>query len=272
MDEYMHENARGGMAGEFFDRRTPLTRSLVFEEHIPITSEITSYESAREIIRNAEFGAVGICYCRHKKAHRRESCDKGAPMEGICISLGTAARFMARRGFAEPRNTEELLIILDRARELKLTHITDNIRDKPSFICKCCSCCCELLAGVQAGYHEGIAKTPFLAVIDVDTCNACGMCFAACNIKAIGLGDSEEGVAAKRRYAMVNAASCLGCGACISACTKEAIFLLERRSRPVPPETRKDLFKRMLREKGRLTPYLASGLKRRVRKMLRVRR
>src|SRR6185369_6381344 len=170
MREYLEES----QAGEFFGSTTPLTRSLLYEEHIPVTSEVTSYDRAREIIREAGFGAVGMCYCRHKKEHLDEICDKGAPVDGICISLGSAARFMARRGFAEEKSIDELLAVLDRARGLNLTHITDNIRHKPSFICNCCSCCCELLAGVQMGYHNGIAKTGFRAVISPEPCNGCG--------------------------------------------------------------------------------------------------
>ena len=84
MREYLEES----QAAEFFGSTTPLTRSLVYEEHIPVISEITTYERAREIIREAGFGAVGICYCRHKKEHLGEKCAKGAPVEGICISLG----------------------------------------------------------------------------------------------------------------------------------------------------------------------------------------
>ena len=65
--------------------------------------QVTSYEGAREIIRKSGGGAVGLCYCRHKKEHLDESCAKGAPVESICISLGSAAKFMVRRGFAEER-------------------------------------------------------------------------------------------------------------------------------------------------------------------------
>jgi hypothetical protein len=144
MREYLEES----QAKEFFGSKTPLTRSLLYEEHIPVTSEVTSYERARDIIREAGFGAVGMCYCRHKKEHLSETCDKGAPVDGICISLGSAARFMSRRGFAREKSVDELLAVLDTARGYNLTHITDNIRHKPSFICNCCSCCCELLAGV----------------------------------------------------------------------------------------------------------------------------
>ncbi len=271
MTEYMYENPREGMAREFFGSKTQLTRSLVYEDQIPVTSEITTYESAREIIRQAGYGAVGMCYCRHKKEHLGETCHKGAPLEGGCISLGTAAKFMVRRGFAEAKSTDELLAVLDRARELNLTHVTDNIRHKPSFICNCCSCCCELLAGVQLGYHEGIAKTPFLAAINVEICNGCGLCFAACNVKAIGREAATEGEGELRHYGAINEESCLGCGACISACAKKAISLVARSEKQIPPEKRKDLFKRMLREKGRLTPYLVSGTKKRVRRLLKLR-
>ena len=145
MHEYLFEDPENLMRKEMFASKTPLTRSLPYEEHIPVNSVVTTYESARQIVRDAGYGAIGMCYCRHKKEHLNQSCDKNAPTQEICISLGNAARFMVRRGFAQERSVEDLLLVLDRARELNLTHITDNIRYKPSFICNCCSCCCNKL-------------------------------------------------------------------------------------------------------------------------------
>jgi len=258
MHEYLFEDPEKGMGREFFASPTPLTRSLAYDEHIPVHSEATTWERAREIVRDAGYGAVGMCYCRHQKEHLNQSCQKGAPTEGICISLGNAARFMVRRGFAEERSVEDLLAVLDRARELRLTHITDNIRHKPSFICNCCSCCCELLAGVQHGFANGVAKAGYTLAIDAGSCQGCGLCGKACNVEALTRMDNPGG---KPKFSMtVDEGRCLGCGACISACPTGSLSL-QKVDRPLPPEKKRDLFKQILKEKKRLTPFVVEGVK-----------
>ncbi len=258
MQEYLYADPQTGQASEFFGSKTPLTRSLAYEETVPVSSTVTSYEGAREIIQKAGYGAVGMCYCRHKKEHLNESCAKGAPVEGICISLGNAARFMVRRGFAQEKSVDELLAVIDKAREFNLTHVTDNIRHKPSFICNCCSCCCELLAGVQAGYSEGVGKTGLLVDVDPDKCVGCGLCAKACNVSALEV-DSE-------RQLQIAEKVCLGCGACIPTCPKGALRMVPTAT-PEIPEKKRDLMKQILREKKRTTPYVIDGVKRKVRRL-----
>ncbi len=260
MEEYLtdYEN---GHAKEFFGSKTPLTRSLVYEDHIPVSSVITTYESARKIIKESSFGAVGMCYCRHQKEHAGGTCKKGVPIEGICISLGKGAEFLARRGFAEEKSKEELLDIIDMADDLNLTHITDNVRNKPSFICNCCGCCCHIMAGVQAGYYNGVAKTNYIAAIDSKLCDYCGDCFKACNVGAIGLDKSQHYFNRSERVSKVKEEICLGCGACISSCEKEAISLTPRENPSIPTGWKRDLFKTILKEKGRMTPFIISRVK-----------
>jgi len=267
MHEYLYGDPEQKMGREFFASKTPLTRSLPYEEHIPVSSQVATYESAREIIKRAGYGAIGMCYCRHKKEHLNDSCKKGAPTKEICISLGTAAKFMVRRGFAEYRTTEQLLAVLDKARELRLTHITDNIRHKPSFICNCCSCCCELLGGVQQGFPMGVAKTNYTLQIDGETCLGCGLCQKACNVTALEAVAAENGKRKKRMTVLPD--NCLGCGACIGACPSKSLSLIPA-SRPEIPEKKKDLFKAILKEKKRLTPFVLHGIKKKILRSIRM--
>ncbi len=266
MHEYLYGDPEQKMGREFFTSKTPLTRSLAYEEHIPVNSQVATYESAREIIKNSGYGAIGMCYCRHKKEHLGETCKKDAPTHEICISLGTAAKFMVRRGFAEKRSTEQLLTVLERARDLRLTHITDNIRHKPSFICNCCSCCCELLGGVQRGYPMGVAKTNYTLRIDVETCLGCGLCQKACNVAALEMVESENGK--RKKTVRIIGDNCLGCGACISVCPSHSLSLVYAAGRPLPPEKKKDLFKQILKEKKKLTPFIIDGIKNKIRRSL----
>jgi Na+-translocating ferredoxin:NAD+ oxidoreductase RNF subunit RnfB len=261
MEEYFHENPHGGMAKEFFDSRTPLTRSLVYDDQIPVDSEVTSFEHARQIIEQASYGAVGICYCRHKKHHLQQPCAKDVPMEDTCISLGSGARFLVRRGFAREQTTEQLLAIIERARELGLTHITDNIRHKPAFICNCCSCCCELMAGVQMGYHEGIAKAPFIAQVDNERCNGCGLCIDTCNVGALVSCGENQSVELQEQI-------CLGCGACILSCAREALSMEQRSDKQATPRNRKEMMMHRLIERGRATPFVVSGAKKGLKKLI----
>jgi len=258
MHEYLFEDPQKRMGHEMFGSTTQLTRALAYEEHVPVESVVTTWQSARELVKKAGYGAIGMCYCRHQKEHRGGNCAKKAPTENICISLGTAARFMVRRGFAEQRSVDELLDILDRAHELKLTHITDNIRHKPSFICNCCSCCCELLGGVMQGFPDGVAKAPYILEIDSSTCIGCGLCWKNCNVGAITPLGSDD-----NKRAAVSEERCLGCGACISSCPIDSLSLSPV-ERPLPPEKKRDLFTRILKEKKRYTPYVIETVKKKV--------
>ncbi len=267
MEEYFHHDGKNGQIGEFFGSKTQLTRSLVYEDHVPVTSEVVNFESAKKIIEDASYGSAGMCFCRHKREHEGKTCKKGAPVEEICITLGKGARFFVRRGFATEKTTSELIEIIERAQSLNLTHVTDNIRGRPTFICNCCGCCCEIMQGVQTGFYNGVAKTSYIAVIDPDKCTYCGQCFTACNVKAIRpKKDNQSDVNLIKSE--VKQEICLGCGACLSSCPENAIKLIPRADYKKPVKSKKEMYMRILWEKRRLSPFLISRVKKSFRNII----
>lgn len=71
---------------------------------------------------------------------------------------------------------------------------------------------------VLRGYIE---LEPFVAYVDVDKCDMCGICVDECKYGAIEIRDYGD----KGKKAWVNKALCKGCGLCVSVCPKEAIQL-----------------------------------------------
>jgi len=112
------------------------------------------------------------------------------------------------------------------------------------------------------GYYDGVAKSSFIARIDPEKCDYCGDCFSACNVKAIGRDKHSS-----KKVSEIKTAVCLGCGACISACSKNAISLIPRENPAIPIRSKQELFRKILSEKGRLSPFVYEIAKKKARKL-----
>ena len=117
------------------------------------------------------------------------------------------------------------------------------------------------MAGVQMGFADGIAKTPFIARVDRDLCDYCGDCLKTCNVKCIGLDRDARQRPRGERFAAVDPAVCLGCAACTTVCERNALSLTPRMDHVTPPKSKGRLFAHILWEKGRLAPFAAEGVK-----------
>jgi heterodisulfide reductase subunit A2 len=62
---------------------------------------------------------------------------------------------------------------------------------------------------------------PLVAIVEPDSCTACGDCLTACPYDAISM--AEEG---DRHYAVISPTACKGCGGCVPVCPENAIDLL----------------------------------------------
>lgn len=216
-EEYM---AGGGAAGILkpqpaLHRVVPVHRSVKSDQILP-------YEDVRGLILKSKAFSVRDCICRvqqDKLGQRR--CDFQLLN---CMGLSFSER--------PPRpgdiNQEQAMAILDESEKAGLVHAVSNVIDDVSYICNCCGCCCGVLRGITDwGIEESVARANYFAVIDQDTCTACGLCTQRCQVKAIVQKDDVHTVTRPR---------CIGCGLCVTACPEQAIRL-ERKpdSEVVPP-------------------------------------
>jgi Pyruvate/2-oxoacid:ferredoxin oxidoreductase delta subunit len=254
MDAYMSGDE--AFAREVFGTDTVIGRALVREDQVAEDSvpDVLDWERATALVREARSLAVSLCYCRHKAEHLERDCD--APKE-ICLSLNDGADFVLRHEFGRPVSVDEGLEILERARSHGLVHIADNVRNRPSYVCNCCSCCCEQLRSVNRYDFRAVNPSGFQPLQgDPKLCKGCTRCARACPVTAIGMKPAQ--VDRRRKNTLrpeVDLERCLGCGLCAEACPQGAMTMTRSKEQPCVPENRLERALRMALEKGRL-PHL----------------
>jgi ferredoxin len=110
--------------------------------------------------------------------------------------------------------------------------------ESPQFVgtCNCCSCCCGIFHGQKlSGAKEAAQKSNYRAVINEETCTACGACILRCPVDAITEGPKRwpAVVAAPCQAApellpgksVVDRDTCIGCGVCVIGCVPDAIVM-----------------------------------------------
>ena len=205
--------------------------SILPEEH----TRVLDYESATHIVDTASKCAVGICSCRHEKLHAGvKKCD--LPLE-TCASFGWAADYLIRHNMAREVSKSQMKDNLALSREKGLVFCGDNVRRNVTFICQCCSCCCNLLLGItRHGYPNTVVTSSFIARVDETVCTGCAKCCKACPVAAINMS-GKQALTKPRAQAVVNTELCLGCGVCTMKCAKKAIKMEKRSERYIHPET-----------------------------------
>ncbi|MCX6142552.1 MAG: 4Fe-4S binding protein [Ignavibacteriales bacterium] len=219
----------------FATGETQLGRAFVHEPSLTpdLSLHVLDYERASEVIKTASHRAVGVCYCRHKMEHLGKACS--APMN-ICMTFNDAAESLIKHGIARSVDAEEDLELLNQAYDYNLVQFGENGRERVSFICNCCGCCCEaMLAAKRFGTLHPVHTTNYIPVIDESTCNGCGKCVDVCPVEAMGLVSAGDPNHKKRKRARIDEELCLGCGVCVRSCREESLRLKERAQRVITP-------------------------------------
>ena len=213
LDQYYEEV----MAPVIGKAKNPIFRVIPVEEQIkPARTQVLSWEEVDNIVKKSFSIGLADCVCR-KRARR---CDH--PMD-VCLSFDMAAMMTIQRGLAKKITKKEAYEVLRRAEEAGLVHCVDNKQKGLMFICNCCSCGCGAVrAATVHGYPNAIVPSRFKAILDEETCIACGTCVDKCQFDALLLDDKL----------IIDEIKCMGCGNCAVACPENAIKMEEIR----PPE------------------------------------
>jgi Pyruvate/2-oxoacid:ferredoxin oxidoreductase delta subunit len=236
----------------FLGSETLLGRTFVQEEVLSKDNlvSILDYEKASHIIKTASSIGISMCYCRHKREHLGKACD--APMD-ICMTFNNVAKSLIRHHYARRVEASEGMELLHKAYEYNLVQCGENVKNKVSFICNCCGCCCEfLVAAKKFGLLHPVQTTSFIPKIEEDNCSGCGQCVKACPISAIEWVLNDDETNSKPKKVKINEEICLGCAVCVRACSNKSITLERRKEQVITPVNSVHRIVLMAIEKGKL--------------------
>lgn len=255
---YLREDPDLAFARMLFDGPTFIARPLVQEEALPPAShsEVLDWERATEVIEQSESFGEGLCHCRHMARRLGRTCPYPAE---LCLSLGMGAEYLIRNRMTRRIDKGRALEILDYARTHDLVQMCDNVKRRPTYICNCCPCCCEMLEGIRAlKNREAIVTSGWIANPDEPGCNGCGQCVKACPVEALDLvpATPTDRAPKRKKRATVNPDTCLGCGVCVRHCRFDALSMLRLPARVYTPESMMEKMMIQALERGKLQNLL----------------
>ncbi len=208
--------------------KVPQLRTIPVGRSLTPQHEVLPYEQAEEIVRAQNRFVVAPCICRREHTMLEKGCDRP---EETCLIFGTTADYYLRNGLGREIDLEETLEILNLAEEAGFVLQPSNAK-KAVNICLCCGCCCLVLRNIKRHPKPAsLISSPFVAAVNLDTCEGCGDCVDRCQMEALELGD---------RTVALNLDRCIGCGLCITACPTESLVMV-RKPESEQPEVPKNM-------------------------------
>jgi len=185
--------------------------------------KVIPYALARDIVlKNPDHIAVIDCPCR---AAREHPC---LPMD-VCLIVGEpfasfAVEHQPRRARWISSEEAQAIIKAEDARgHVHHAFFKDAMLGRFYAICNCCTCCCGAMQA-QRGGTPMLASSGYVAQVDEDQCQECGVCSQACPFEAIQMDGRP----------VVDLDRCMGCGICVGQCRQGAIELARMESKGEP--------------------------------------
>jgi len=215
-------------------RTIPVEKSIEFEQNV------SNFDKVQELLKTTDGPyMVANCICKQLKDIEEQPC-KVTTRREVCMGFGHAAKLYIDQGWGREITKEEAINILNQNQEDGLVLQADNSQ-KLSFLCSCCSCCCEGLSRFLKIPNPGkMMITNYYAEVDAEYCTGCKTCIEICPMEAINLINDIAKIKQKR---------CIGCGNCVAHCPSDAINLHKKDKQFIPFPTMDDLFDKIMKRK-----------------------
>jgi electron transport complex protein RnfB len=198
-------------------------RVIPVRESVQVDMEIRPFESAVDIVNNAQAWGVLECICRKQKALIGDPCDH--PLE-VCMTLSQKPGVFDQSSYIRALTRDEALATLQIAAEAGLVHTVSNNQHGDSYICNCCTCSCGILRGIsELGIANAVAHSAFINHVNEELCIGCEDCLEFCQFEALTMDI----------VAQVDQLRCVGCGVCVQACPEGALSLARRPEQELVP-------------------------------------
>jgi len=169
---------------------------------------ILPFDDVRAILEQAPHIVLVDCTCRFERELAGEPCDYP---RHVCLDL-----LPEPAPGGEVISVERALRILEECEAAGLVHTVSNVQGGWSWLCNCCSCCCEWLRAYTEFRLESAVVRNYRAVLDAGLCSGCGDCVGRCQVGAIASADPVVELSRE---------TCIGCGLCVSTCPTGALRL-----------------------------------------------
>jgi len=125
--------------------------------------------------------------------------------------------------FMSPDEVKEWLTYWDTQ---GMVHMIMNYGGQIGGICNCDYPDCVIIRyRLDYGLNNALIKGHYVAAVDYDKCNGCGVCVQRCQFGALKFEITMDKV-------NIDQYRCFGCGVCATGCPREAITLVDRISLP----------------------------------------
>lgn len=173
------------------------------------------------------------CICRKNFRARDERSEHEYSCTGLGVGMLKWERWPERyRGgvhFMDPDGAKEWLKKWDTLGMVHMIMVYGTSTTGGPFVGGICNCdypdCGPIRHRVDYGLTWNLLKAHYVAAVDYDKCNGCGICAQRCQFGAIKMEITID-------KSNIDMFKCFGCGVCETGCPREAISLAERASFP----------------------------------------